>query len=225
MDTLNILYLVSAVLIFVSIMTSQLSARLGVPLLLFFLGVGVLAGEEGILGIEFEQYALANFIGQAALACILLDGGLRTSLNSFRVGLKPAVTLATWGVVATVLTLGVFIAYLLGVDWRLGLLIAAIVGSTDAAAVFSLLRNGGVKLNDRVQATLELESGANDPLAILLVTVMIALNLDPESQTIWTILSLLATQIGVGLVMGVVSGFVLSKLLPRCIWRTVCMPF
>ena len=74
MDTLNILYLVSAVLIFVSIMTSQLSARLGVPLLLFFLGVGVLAGEEGILGIEFEQYVLANFIGQAALACILLDG-------------------------------------------------------------------------------------------------------------------------------------------------------
>lgn len=215
MDTLNILYLVSAVLIFVSIMTSQLSARLGVPLLLFFLGVGVLAGEEGILGIEFEQYALANFIGQAALACILLDGGLRTSLNSFRVGLKPAVTLATWGVIATVLTLGIFIAYLLGVDWRLGLLIAAIIGSTDAAAVFSLLRNGGVKLNDRVQATLELESGANDPLAILLVTVMIALNLDPESQTIWTILSLLATQIGVGLVMGMMSGFVLSKLLPK----------
>ena len=96
MDTLNILYLVSAVLIFVSIMTSQLSARLGVPLLLFFLGVGVLAGEEGILGIEFEQYALANFIGQAALACILLDGGLRTSLNSFRVGLKPAVPIF-WG--------------------------------------------------------------------------------------------------------------------------------
>ena len=76
MDTLNILYLVSAVLIFVSIMTSQLSARLGVRLLLFFLGVGVLAGEEGILGIEFEQYALANFIGQAALSCIFFEGRL-----------------------------------------------------------------------------------------------------------------------------------------------------
>ncbi|MDO4426498.1 MAG: potassium/proton antiporter [Moraxella sp.] len=215
MDTLNILYLVSAVLIFVSIMTTTLSARLGVPLLLFFLGVGVLAGEEGILGIEFNQYGLANFIGQAALACILLDGGLRTSLKSFRVGLRPAVVLATWGVLATVVTLGLFITWLLEVDWRLGMLIAAIVGSTDAAAVFSLLRNGGVKLNDRVQATLEIESGANDPLAILLVTALIAVNLDPASQTIGSVIQLLFTQIGVGLVMGLLAGYVLSRLLPK----------
>lgn len=215
MDTLNILYLVSSVLIFASIMTSTLSARLGVPLLLFFLGVGMLAGEEGVLGIRFEEYSLANFIGQAALACILLDGGLRTSLQSFRVGLKPAVVLATWGVFATVVTLGVFATWLLGVDWRFGLLMAAIVGSTDAAAVFSLLRNGGVKLNDRVQATLEIESGANDPLAILLVTVMIALNLDPQSQGVVSILTMLMSQIAIGLVVGLLSGFGLSKLLPK----------
>lgn len=215
MDTLNILYLVSAVLIFISIMTTTLSARLGVPLLLFFLGVGILAGEEGILGIEFSQYALANFIGQAALACILLDGGLRTSIQSFRVGLKPAITLATWGVLATVVSLGLFATWLLQVDWRLGLLIAAIVGSTDAAAVFSLLRNGGVKLNDRVQSTLEIESGANDPLAILLVMVFIALNLDPESMTGWDVAWMLVKQIGIGLVMGLLAGFVLSRLLPK----------
>ena len=146
MDTLNIVYLVGAVLIFASIMASTLSARLGVPLLLLFLVVGMLAGEEGILGIEFSQYAIANFVGQAALACILLDGGLRTSVKSFRVGLKPAITLATWGVLATVMILGVFVTWLLDVDWRFGLLLAAIVGSTDAAAVFSLLRNGGVKI-------------------------------------------------------------------------------
>lgn len=215
MDTLNIIYLVTAVLIFISIMTTTLSARVGVPLLLFFLGVGVLAGEEGILGIEFEQYTLANFIGQAALACILLDGGLRTSFRSFRVGLKPAVILATWGVLATVLVLGIFATWILQVDWRLGLLIAAIVGSTDAAAVFSLLRNGGVKLNDRVQATLEIESGANDPLAILLVTAFIALNLDPQSQTLGSIALLLIGQISIGLIMGLASGFVLSKMLPK----------
>ncbi len=184
MDTLNILYLVGALLIFASIMASTLSARLGVPLLLLFLAVGMLAGEEGILGIEFSQYNIANFVGQAALACILLDGGLRTSFKSFRVGLKPAITLATWGVLATVMVLGVFVTWLLDVDWRVGMLMAAIVGSTDAAAVFSLLRNGGVKLNDRVQATLELESGANDPLAILLVTGLIALNVDPAGQTV-----------------------------------------
>ncbi|WP_420229108.1 potassium/proton antiporter [Psychrobacter sp. ER1] len=215
MDTLNILYLVGALLIFASIMASTLSARLGVPLLLLFLIVGMLAGEQGILGIEFSQYALANFVGQAALACILLDGGLRTSFKSFRVGLKPAITLATWGVLVTVLVLGVFVTWLLEVDWRFGLLMAAIVGSTDAAAVFSLLRNGGVKLNDRVQATLELESGANDPLAILLVTGLIALNVDPAGQTVFGFLVLLLQQLSFGLGMGLLFGYFLSRLLPK----------
>ncbi|WP_394210430.1 potassium/proton antiporter [Psychrobacter piscatorii] len=215
MDTLNILYLVGAVLIFASIMASTLSARLGVPLLLLFLIVGMLAGEQGILGIEFSQYGLANFVGQAALACILLDGGLRTSFKSFRVGLKPAITLATWGVLVTVLVLGVFVTWLLDVDWRFGLLMAAIVGSTDAAAVFSLLRNGGVKLNDRVQATLELESGANDPLAILLVTGLIALNVDPAGQTVFGFLVLLLQQLSFGLGMGLLFGYLLSRLLPK----------
>ncbi|GAF62081.1 LOW QUALITY PROTEIN: Na(+)/H(+) antiporter [Psychrobacter sp. JCM 18903] len=215
MDTLNIIYLVGALLIFASIMASTLSARLGVPLLLLFLIVGMLAGEDGILGIEFAQYGLANFVGQAALACILLDGGLRTSFKSFRVGLKPAITLATWGVLATVMILGIFVTWLLDVDWRLGLLMAAIVGSTDAAAVFSLLRNGGVKLNDRVQATLELESGANDPLAILLVTGLIALNVDPAGQTILGFLGLLLQQLGFGLGMGLLFGYLLARLLPK----------
>ena len=215
MDTLNILYLVGALLIFASIMASTLSARLCVPLLLLFLAVGVLAGEQGILGIEFSQYNIANFVGQAALACILLDGGLRTSFKSFRVGLKPAITLATWGVLATVMVLGVFVTWLLGVDWRVGMLMAAIVGSTDAAAVFSLLRNGGVKLNDRVQATLELESGANDPLAILLVTGLIALNVDPAGQTALAFLGLLFQQLSVGLGMGLLFGYLLSRLLPK----------
>lgn len=215
MGTLNIFYVVASILIFISIMTSTLSARLGVPLLLFFLAVGMLAGEEGVMGIQFADYNLANFIGQAALACILLDGGLRTSLHSFRVGLKPAVTLASWGVLATVAVLGVFATWLLGVDWRLGVLMAAIVGSTDAAAVFSLLRHGGVKLNDRVQATLEIESGANDPLAILLVTAMIALNLDPTSQGIGDLVLMLISQIGIGLISGLVAGWALSRLLPK----------
>jgi len=196
-------------------MASTLSARLGVPLLLLFLIVGMLAGEQGILGIEFSQYALANFVGQAALACILLDGGLRTSFKSFRVGLKPAITLATWGVLVTVMVLGVFVTWLLDVDWRFGLLMAAIVGSTDAAAVFSLLRNGGVKLNDRVQATLELESGANDPLAILLVTGLIALNVDPDGQTVFGFLVLLLQQLSFGLGMGLLFGYFLSRLLPK----------
>lgn len=215
MDTLNVLYLVGALLIFASILSSTVSARLGIPLLLLFLVVGMLAGEQGILGIHFAQYGLANFIGQAALACILLDGGLRTSFRSFRVGLKPAVVLATWGVFATVLVLGAFVTWLLNVDWRIGMLMAAIVGSTDAAAVFSLLRHGGVELNARVQATLELESGANDPLAILLVTGLIALNIDPEGQTAFGFIWLLLQQIGFGLVFGLLAGYLLARLMPK----------
>ena len=224
MDTLNVLYLVGALLIFASIMASTLSARLGVPLLLLFLMIGMLAGEDGILGIQFAEYGLANFIGQAALACILLDGGLRTSFQSFRVGLKPAVVLATWGVLITVVVLGVFVTWLLGVDWRIGVLMAAIVGSTDAAAVFSLLRNGGVKLNDRVQATLELESGANDPFAILLVTGLIALNVDPAGQTVVGFLLLLLQQLGFGLIVGLLAGFCCPNYYLSCICQRACMP-
>ena len=123
--------------------------------------------------------------------------------------------LATWGVFATVLVLGIFVTWLLDVDWRIGLLMAAIVGSTVAAAVFSLLRNGGVKLNDRVQATLELESGANDPFAILLVTGLIALNVDPNSQSVLGFFGLLAQQLGFGMFMGLASGYLLSKLIPK----------
>lgn len=215
LDTLNVVYFVLAMLLFVSVVGSTLSARLGMPLLLLFLLVGMAAGEEGVLGIAFEEFFFANLIGQAALAVILLDGGLRTSVQSFRVALKPAVLLATYGVLATAGLLGLFVAWILAVDWRLGMLMAAIVGSTDAAAVFSLLRNGGVRLNERVQSTLELESGANDPMAILLVSGFIALNLDPESKSFLDFVWLLVSQLGLGLLIGLVCGLALASLLPR----------
>ena len=217
---LNLLYFVIALLLFLSILGSTLSARLGMPLLLVFLGVGILAGEEGILGIRFSGYFLANFIGQAALAIILLDGGLRTSVKSFRTALRPSAILASWGVLATVAMLGVFTTWLLqlrfeNVDWRLGFLMAAIVGSTDAGAVFSLLRNGGIRLNERVQATLEIESGANDPMAILLVTGFIQINLNPESMGALDFVILLIQQLGIGLLAGIAFGWVLSLILPK----------
>ncbi len=180
MDNLNVLFLVMAFLLFTSVLASRLSARLGMPLLLVFLGVGMLAGEEGVGGISFNNFSGANFVSQLALAVILLDGGLRTQFSTFRIALKPAAVLASWGVLASVGLLGLFATLLLGIDWRLGLLMAAIVGSTDAAAVFSLLRNSGVRLHPRIQATLELESGINDPMAILLVSVFIGMLVQPE---------------------------------------------
>ena len=143
LEGINALFLIGGLLLFVSVMATRVSARLGFPLLLVFLGVGMLAGEEGIGGLRFDSLGGAFMVGQLALAVILLDGGLRTQWHTLRLSWRPSAVLATWGVVATVLPLGLFITWVLGVDWRLGLLMAAIVGSTDAAAVFSLLRNSG----------------------------------------------------------------------------------
>lgn len=212
---INLLYLVCAVLIFSSVLGSMLSARLGMPLLLIFLGVGMLAGEEGILQIKFENFFLSNLLGQLALAVILLDGGLRTSIKSFRMVFKPALALATWGVLATVALLGVFAKWILGVEWAFAFLMAGIVGSTDAGAVFSLLRNGGVRLNERVQATLEIESGANDPMAILLVTGFIALNLNPQEVAVQDFVLMLIQQLGIGGLFGWVVGYGLAQWLPH----------
>lgn len=215
MTTISTLFLLAGLLLFISVLASTVSARLGLPLLLLFLMVGMLAGEDGPGGIMFSDFFTANLIGQLALAVILLDGGLRTRTENFRVALKPAAVLATWGVIGTAGLLGVFATWALDVDWRLGLLLAAIVGSTDAAAVFALLRNSGVRLNERVKSTLEIESGANDPMAILLVTVMVELLLHPEQASAVSIVLLLLTQAGLGLGFGFVGGRILAWLLRR----------
>lgn len=215
MNSLNFLFLVTALLLFVSVIASRISARIGMPLLLVFLGVGMLAGEEGIGGIKFNDYTGATLISQLALAIILLDGGLRTKLETFRIALKPASVLATWGVLCGVALLGIFATFYLGIDWKHGLLMAAIVGSTDAAAVFSLLRNSGVRLNARIQATLELESGINDPMAILLVSALISLIMQPESSGWFSILKMFALQLGLGTLFGLLAGKTLAFILSR----------
>ncbi len=215
MTTISTLLLLAGLLLFISVLASTISARLGLPLLLLFLLVGMLAGEDGPGGILFSDFFTANLVGQLALAVILLDGGLRTRDESFRVALKPAAVLATWGVIGSAGLLGVFATWVLDVDWRLGLLLAAIVGSTDAAAVFALLRNSGVRLNERVKSTLEIESGANDPMAILLVTVMVELLLHPEQASGVSIVLLLLTQAGFGLGFGFLGGRILAWLLRR----------
>lgn len=215
MTSINTLFLLAGLLLFISVLASTLSARLGVPLLLLFLLVGMLAGEDGPGGILFSDFVTAATVGQLALAVILLDGGLRTRKRSFRVALKPAAVLATFGVLATSGLLGVFATWLLDVDWRLGLLLAAIVGSTDAAAVFSLLRNCGVELNERVRTTLEIESGANDPMAILLVSVLVGALLQPEQAGWENFFRMLASQMGLGLLFGLAGGWAIARLLAR----------
>ena len=215
MDAVNTLFLIISLLLFISVIASRVSTRFGMPLLLVFLGVGMLAGDEGLGGIRFDSFAGANMIGQLALAVILLDGGLRTKSDSFRLALKPAAVLASWGVLATVGLLGAFATFFLGVDWKMGLLMAAIVGSTDAAAVFSLMRSSGVRLNSRILATLELESGCNDPMAILLVSALIGLIMNPAETGAAQMLTLLAKQLGLGLLFGYLAGKALARILER----------
>ncbi|MCP1327660.1 cation:proton antiporter, partial [Halomonas sp. 707D4] len=175
MDTLYTFFLVGGALMALSILASRLSSMFGVPLLLIFLGLGMLAGEEGLLGLAFDDYSMAFTIGHLALAMILLDGGLRTRLKTFRVGFKPALSLATAGVFVTSALVGLIAMWVFDLSLVQGLLVGAIVGSTDAAAVFSMLSGRGVNLNERVSATLEIESGTNDPMAIFLTLMLIEL--------------------------------------------------
>ncbi|MCK6406895.1 MAG: potassium/proton antiporter [Rhodocyclaceae bacterium] len=215
MDQTNTLLLMLGVLLLAGVLASTLSARLGLPMLLIFLIVGMLAGEDGPGGIQFNDFSASYFVGNLALAIILLDGGLSTRISTFRVALWPAVALASWGVIGTAALLGAFCTWLLGVDWRYGLLMGSIVGSTDAAAVFNLLRHSGVNLSERVGATLELESGANDPMAILLVTVLVGILSGTQAATAESFVLQLVLQFGIGAAVGVAAGRVLAELLRR----------
>ena len=215
MEKINALLLIGSLLLFVSILLSNVTSRFGVPFLLLFLVVGMLAGEDGPGQIQFSDVGTAFLVGNLALAVILLDGGLRTPLRSFRVAMAPALTLATVGVVATAGLLGAFCAWWFGFDWRYALLLAAIVGSTDAAAVFSVLRQGGVQLNERVAATLEVESGANDPMAIFLVLILIEWLRTDLAPGFAGVLLEFVRQFGIGAAGGLAGGWLLSALLGR----------
>lgn len=193
-------------------------SRFGIPLTGLFLAVGMLAGTDGIGGIEFDDYALTFRLGTAALVVILFDGGLNTSVAAVRRVLGPASTLATVGVVGTagVTALG---AWLIGLPLPSALLIGAVVSSTDAAAVFAVLRGSGVHLRKRVGLTLEAESGLNDPVAVILTTLVTA-----NMGRLDGLLSL-ETLLGVvqQIVVGVAGGFAIG-LAGRTVLQRVRLP-
>ena len=208
------LILVAAVLILLGILSSKLSARLGLPMLVLFLLVGMLAGEEGVGRLAFNNPQFAHAIGTLALALILFDGGLQTPLHSVRKVWKPASLLATLGVLITAMLTGVAASYILPISLLEGLLLGAIVGSTDAAAVFSLLRNAGVNLGDRLKSTLEIESASNDPMAIFLTVTLLEIlvnGLKPGAG----VLQLFLLQMGGGAVIGLLVGYLTLQLLKR----------
>lgn len=210
MDTLNQLMLFGGLLFVVSILASTLSPRMGMPLLLVFLIIGMLVGEDGFGGIQYDDVESAYFMATLALAVILFDGGLRTDRHNFRVGLRPALLLSTLGVVLTAAICGAFAAWILGVGWAEGFLIGAIVGSTDAAAVFSVLNMQGLALKTRVGSTLEIESGLNDPMAIFLTIMLVEFMVSRQSGLDWMMLGQFVWQMGAGALIGLAGGRILA---------------
>ena len=201
-------------LLALSVIFSRASQRFAVPVALVFLVIGVLTGSEGVGGIAFDDYGAAFRLGTVALALILFDGGLNTPLAAIRQTARPAGLLATAGVVGTA-GLVAAVAHLLGFAWPNALLLGAIVSSTDAAAVFSVLRGSGINLKRRVGTTLEVESGINDPVAVILTMALTHNLLAPGETSVWRIALDALVQMAVGGALGLAFGYGGRLLLAR----------
>ena len=191
----------TAVLILFGVLASKVSDRLGVPALLLFLGIGMLAGSEGLGGIDFEDFEVAQTVGVLALAFILFAGGLDTEWRSVRPVMGRGVLLATVGVLVTAVVTGVAASWVLGVSLTAGLLLGAIVSSTDAAAVFAVLRSQSVSLRGELRPLLELESGSNDPMAVFLTLGFLELLTEPDTAIV-ALVPVFVAQMSVGAAVG-----------------------
>lgn len=215
---MNLLLLAGGLLVFVSILLTPISARTGAPLLLVFLGIGMLVGEDGLGGIAFDDFAGVHSVGSLALAIILLSGGLDTSKAAMRKVAAPALVLATLGVVLTSIVVGFAAASLFHVPLTHGLLLGAVVASTDAAATFLLLQQRDIRLKGRITETIVVESGLNDPMAIFLTIGLVEIVASEASLT-WAMLPDVAPdllmQLGLGALAGVAGGRGMAWLIGR----------
>jgi cell volume regulation protein A len=200
------LVIVAVLLLLLGLLASKVSGRLGVPALLLFLGLGMLAGSEGPGGIAFDDFEVAQAVGVVALAFILYSGGLDTEWRRVRGLLGPGIALATAGTLVTGVVVGLAAAWILGLSLTAGLLLGSVVSSTDAAAVFSILRSREVSLKGDLRPLLELESGSNDPMAVFLTLGCLELLTEPATGAAG-ILMLFVAQMGVGLAVGLAVGF------------------
>lgn len=215
LQAINLYLMLGALLVLAGIASSLLARRFGAPLLLIFLVLGMLLGEDGPGGVAFDNYRATYLIGSLALALILFDGGIRTRLTQLRGTVLPSTALATVGVVLTAALTALVAVPLLKLSWLEAMLLGAMVASTDAAAVFFLLRTGGLQLQRRSNATLELESGSNDPVAVFL-TILLTGWLASESRIGPGGFALaLLQQAGIGGMTGVAGGLLLAHAMNR----------
>jgi cell volume regulation protein A len=217
-QSIYLVTLVATALVLAAAFSSLIAFRFGAPLLLLFLGIGLVTGVDG-LGIEFDNARLAYFAGSLALAVILFDSGFGTPLIALKQASLPALSLATVGVAITTLIFGAAASYLTDLSWLESFLLGAAVASTDAAAVFFLLRAGNLSLRDRVRSTLEIESGTNDPIAIFLTITLvevIAIGADPGAEVLlFDLIIGFVEHMGLGAITGVFGGMAIVRLVDR----------
>lgn len=216
MDSFYAMVLVGTALVLLAAFSSLLAFRFGAPLLFLFLSIGLLAGSDG-LGLTFSNDRLAYQLGSLALAIILFDSGFGTSLHSFRIAAAPALVLASVGVLLTASLFAVAAMVLLGFGFLEGMLLGSIIASTDAAAVFFLLRIGGINIRDKVRSGLEVESGTNDPMAIFLTLLMVGIVSSGKGAAAFdlSMLLLFVEEMGLGLVMGLAGGMMIVTVINR----------
>lgn len=201
-------------LVLLSIAIAKFSDKLGMPALLLFIGIGMLAGSEGIIGIPFDSFETAQEIGIVALIFILFSGGLETKWSSVKEVFPEALSLSTLGVLLTAFLIGLFLHFVFGFSILYGLLLGAIISSTDAAAVFSVLRSRDLSLKGKLSSILELESGSNDPMAVFLTLGIIQLINIPDTG-FWDIIGTFFLQMGLGSILGIIGGKVMVIVLNK----------
>lgn len=229
---MDLFVLGAAVLVVVSILLEPIADRLGAPLLLLFLGLGMLLGEDGPGGIVFDDFEAAYNFGALALAVILLSGGLDTAMEDVKRVAAPAFLLATVGVLLTAAIVGGATAVLFNIPLTHGLLLGAVVGSTDAAATFLLLGQRDVRLRGNIRATILVESGINDPMAIFVTLTLVGLvdaGASLDAEVLPDLAAQFFQQLGLGLLIGIAGGFLLGKLsdrmrrLPAGLYGPLCL--
>jgi cell volume regulation protein A len=209
-SSIELIFIVFSTLVILSILTIKLSNRFGIPSLVLFLAIGMLAGSDGLGGITFDNPLLVRSLGITALVLILFSGGLDTEWAAVRPILWQGLSLSTIGVLLTALLVGVFVSWVQGFSFLEGLLLGAVVSTTDAAAVFMVLRARKSKIPRRLIQLLEFESGSNDPMAVVLTIALIRLLTEP-STSFWELVVFFVMQMGVGTVIGIAMGEIMRR--------------